>query len=98
MCAIQRKATPMSPDIKTTHGHATHEVFNQVLPLVNYNVFEQDATLVESVQREGAGWVAEQAAALGAVAGSEEAIQWSFDANTVTPVLHTFDRTGQRID
>ncbi len=88
----------MSLDMKTTHGHATHEVFNQVPPLVNYNIFEQDATLVESVQREGAAWAMEQAAGLGQVAGSEEAIQWSFDANTVTPVLHTFDRTGKRID
>ncbi|HEY6540486.1 MAG TPA: DNA alkylation response protein, partial [Ktedonobacteraceae bacterium] len=88
----------MSLDMKTTHGHATHDVFNQVPPLVNYNVFEQDPTLVESVQREGAGWVMEQAAALGAVAGSEEAIQWSFEANAVTPVLHTFDKIGQRID
>jgi len=88
----------MLQEMETAHGHTTHEVFNQVPPLVNYNIFEQDPTLVESVQREGAAWVTDHAAALGRVAGSEEAISWSFDANTVTPVLHTFDRTGQRID
>ena len=88
----------MSLDLKTTLGHATHEVFNQVPPLVNYNLFEQDATLVESVRREGAAWITDHVTALGKVAGSEEAIQWSFDANTVTPVLHTHDRSGQRID
>lgn len=88
----------MSLDIKPTLGHKTHEVFNQVPPLANYNVFEQDATLVESVQREGAGWATEQLTELGRIAGSEEAIQWGFDANTITPVLHTHDRTGQRID
>ena len=88
----------MLQEMKTAPGHATHEVFNQVLPLANYNIFEQDATLVESVRREDAAWVVDHASALGGVAGSEEAIQWSFDANTVTPVLHTFDKTGQRID
>ncbi|HEU0002227.1 MAG TPA: acyl-CoA dehydrogenase family protein [Ktedonobacteraceae bacterium] len=88
----------MLQEMKTVPGHATHEVFNQVPPLVNYNIFEQDAMLVESVRREDAAWVVDHASALGSIAGSEEAIQWSFDANTVTPVLHTFDRTGQRID
>ncbi|MGH2493713.1 MAG: isovaleryl-CoA dehydrogenase [Ktedonobacteraceae bacterium] len=88
----------MLQEMKTAPGHATHEVSNQVPPLVNYNIFEQDATLVESVRREDAAWIMDQASALGSIAGSEEAIQWSFDANTVTPVLHTFDRTGQRID
>jgi putative acyl-CoA dehydrogenase len=88
----------MSLDMKTALGHATHDVFNQVPPLVNYNIYDQDATLVECVQREGAAWVTDHATALGGVAGGEEAIQWSFDANTVTPVLHTHDRSGQRID
>ncbi len=78
--------------------HATHDVFNQVPPLVNYNLFTQDATLVESVRREGAAWASDQLTTLGGVAGSEEAIQWSFDANTQTPVLHTHDRSGQRLD
>src|SRR5260370_7984654 len=88
----------MSLDMKTTLGHVTHEVFNQVPPLVNYNLFEQDMTLDESVRREGAAWITDHVPALGKVAGSEEAIQWSFDANTVTHVLHTHDRSGQRID
>ncbi|NHW17469.1 DNA alkylation response protein, partial [Escherichia coli] len=35
---------------------------------------------------------------IGAFAGSEEVIQWGFDANTYEPVLHTHDRYGQRID
>jgi len=88
----------MSLELKITLGHATHEVFNQVPPLINYNVFEQDATLVESVQREGAAWATDQLTRFGNVAGGEEAIQWGFEANTVTPVLHTHDRTGQRVD
>lgn len=79
-------------------GHATHEVFNQVPPLLDYNLFTQDATLVEGVQREGILWAIDHLTTFGRVAGSAEAIQWGFDANTVTPVLHTHDRTGQRID
>lgn len=88
----------MSLELNIAPAHATHEVFNQVPPLVNYNVFEQDATLVESVQREGAAWAGDQLTSFGNVASSEEAIEWGFEANTVTPVLHTHDRTGQRID
>jgi putative acyl-CoA dehydrogenase len=79
-------------------GHATHEVFNQVPSLVDVNLFEQDATLKEGVQREGAGWACDRLRSFGRVVGSAEAVQWGFDANTQTPVLHTHSRTGQRID
>ena len=88
----------MSLDIIPMSGHATHDVLNQVPPLVNYNVFEDDATLVESVQREGAAWAVDHLSNFGSVVGSEEAIQWGFDANENTPVLHTHNRTGQRVD
>lgn len=79
-------------------GHVTHEVLNQPPPLVDYNVFSQDAALVESVQREGAAWAEAHLQAIGAFVGSAEAIQWGFEANTITPVLHTHDRYGHRID
>jgi putative acyl-CoA dehydrogenase len=79
-------------------GHATHEVLNQPPPLVDYNVFSQDAALVESVRREGAAWAEAHLQAIGAFVGSAQAMQWGFEANTITPVLHTHDRYGQRID
>ncbi|HET8842281.1 MAG TPA: acyl-CoA dehydrogenase family protein, partial [Ktedonobacteraceae bacterium] len=88
----------VSQDILLQSGHSTHEVTNQVPPLVNRNIFTQDATLVESVQREGAGWYEEQLSTFGKLAGSEETIEWGFAANTNEPVLHTHSRTGQRID
>ena len=88
----------VSQDIPARTGHATHDVFNQVPPLVDINLFEQDATLREGVQREGAGWSLSQLSDFGKVTGSAESIQWGFDANTQTPVLHTHSRTGQRID
>jgi putative acyl-CoA dehydrogenase len=78
--------------------HATHTVWNQPPPLVNYNVFTQDTALVESVMREGAGWAQERLSEIGAFAGSEEAIAWGCDANAYEPVLHTHDRYGQRLD
>ena len=76
----------------------THEVFNQPPPLAGYNVYEQDTALAEGVRREGAGWAERQLREIGALAGTEEAIAWGFDANTNPPVLHTHDRYGHRVD
>src|SRR5437870_4033438 len=39
----------------------THEVQNQVPPLVGYNLFSSDRVLVEASQREGAAWIVDQA-------------------------------------
>jgi putative acyl-CoA dehydrogenase len=88
----------VSQDIPARAGHATHEVFNQVPPLGALNLFEQDATLKEGVQREGAAWATARLVAFGAVAGSTQASAWGVAANSETPVLHTHSRTGQRID
>ncbi|HKH23819.1 MAG TPA: isovaleryl-CoA dehydrogenase [Acidimicrobiales bacterium] len=76
----------------------THEVTNQPPPLDGYDVFGADAALVEAVEREGAGWAADDLHALGRLAGSPEAIGWGFDANRNPPELHTHDRYGHRID
>jgi putative acyl-CoA dehydrogenase len=73
-------------------------VFNQPPPLANYNVYAADAALVENVRRWGADWAEPLLAEIGAVAGSEEAIQWGVDANRYTPELHTYDRYGHRVD
>jgi putative acyl-CoA dehydrogenase len=77
---------------------ATHDVTNQPPPLEGYDVFGADAALVEAVDREGAGWAAEDLHALGRLAGSAEAIGWGFDANRFPPELHTHDRYGHRVD
>lgn len=88
----------VSQEILPKRGHTTHEVTNQVPPLVSRNLFTRDATLIESVQRGGADWAREQLTLFGELAGSEEAIEWGFEANSNEPVLHTHSRTGQRID
>jgi putative acyl-CoA dehydrogenase len=78
----------------------THEVFNQVPPLQDVDVFSSNLPLVEAVRREGAGWVAERAAELGrfvgAAGGPEQ--EWGRLANENKPILRTFDRYGHRID
>ncbi len=77
---------------------STHEVKNQVPPLVDYNLFACDSVLDEAIEREQAGWARDQAHQLGAILGSEAAIEWGFAANNYPPVLHTHDTRGQRID
>lgn len=76
----------------------THEVTNQPPPLIGYDVYGADAALVEAVHREGGGWGDGELRALGAIAGSAEAIEWGFAANAHPPVLHTHDRYGNRRD
>ena len=75
----------------------THEVLNQVPPLVGHDV-AQDTTLLEGLRREGAGWAEEELHELGRLAGTEQAIDWGRQANANPPVLRTHDRYGHRID
>jgi putative acyl-CoA dehydrogenase len=75
----------------------TREVTNQPPPLAGYDVFEQDRPLAEALEREGGGWAAERAHAVGELAGGE-AIEWGFQANENPPRLRSHDRYGNRID
>jgi putative acyl-CoA dehydrogenase len=76
---------------------STHEVTNQPPPLQGHDA-AQDAALLEGLEREGAGWYADDLHRLGVRAGSVEAIQWGVEANENEPVLKTHDRYGHRID
>ena len=71
---------------------------NQPPPLVDYNLFEADLPLSESLEREGASWAHDWVHELGQIAGTQQAIDWGFQANQYPPVLHTHDRFGNRID
>ncbi len=82
----------------TTAGRATHEVLNQPPPLSDRNLFEDNAPLVEALDREGAGWAAARASEVGAFWGGEPYAVWGERANTNEPVLRTHDRYGNRID
>jgi len=76
----------------------THEVLNQPPPLAGYDLYDADPVLAEALGREGAGWAAERVRALGALAGSPEAIAWGEAADRHPPVLRTHDRYGRRVD
>ncbi len=80
-----------------SHPFSTHEVTNQVPPLVDHDVADTPA-LVEGLLREGAQWHLEELHELGRRAGTEEAQRWGDEANANPPVLHTHDRFGNRID
>ena len=71
---------------------------NQPPPLVDYNLFEADAPLREAFEREGASWAQDMVHELGRLAGTQEAIDWGFQANAHPPELRTHDRFGNRID
>jgi putative acyl-CoA dehydrogenase len=79
----------------------THEVTNQVPPLVGYDVFAADAALAEAVTRYAGGAAPSLTAGLsrlGQQAGDEEAQRWGTEANAHPPVLRTHDRYGHRVD
>jgi putative acyl-CoA dehydrogenase len=76
---------------------ATHEVTNQVPPLVGHDVAD-DAALLDGLRREGAGWAEDELHAVGKLAGGHEAQEWGRLANENEPVLRTHDRYGNRID
>ncbi|ANN17765.1 DNA alkylation response protein [Amycolatopsis orientalis] len=75
----------------------THEVTNQVPPLVEYDV-AADPALLEGLERAGAGWAVAEVHALGRLAGSEQVQEWGRLVNENEPVLRTHDRVGNRID
>jgi len=77
---------------------ATHEVLNQSTPFVDRNLFAIDPALQDAVARNGAEWARAELSALGARLGSAEVAEWARAANTFTPQLRTFDRSGRRID
>jgi putative acyl-CoA dehydrogenase len=76
----------------------TDPVFNQPPPLVDYNLLEADAPLSEALEREGAAWAHDLVFDLGRLAGTQEVIDWGFEANSNPPQLKTHDRFGNRID
>ncbi len=82
----------------TVRGHRTHEVFNQAPPRVDVDEYTANTALVEGVTHYDAGWAEPELAEVGALVGTESFIRDAELANTVTPVLHSHDRWGHRID
>ena len=76
---------------------ATHEVTNQVPPLVGHDT-SRDPALRAALEREGAGWALPDVEALGTLAGTAEAQEWGRRAEANPPVLVSHDRWGHRVD
>ena len=100
MTASSRQISPQpaAPSSEPADAIGDQPAQNQVPPLTGYNLFLSDRTLVQAVEREGAGWAREQITELGRLLGTEEAQRWGFEANENKPVLHTHDRFGNRRD
>src|SRR3954470_830964 len=78
--------------------NATHEVTNQVPPLVGHDPIAGDAVLAEACRRHADDAALASLAELGRVAGSERAQEWGRLANENPPRLRTHDRYGHRVD
>ncbi len=76
----------------------THDVTNQVPPLVDYNAFTGDAALVDALGREGAAWHQAALAADGAALTKPEILALADLANRHPPELSTYSPRGERID
>jgi putative acyl-CoA dehydrogenase len=73
-------------------------VFNQPLPLENYNLFDSNCALKEAVRQYGGDWIEPDARKLGELLGKPETINLGVLANRFPPELRTHDRFGHRID
>src|SRR3954469_4501710 len=76
----------------------THQVTNQVPPLVGHDPIGGDAALAEACLRHAGPAELESLAGLGGLAGSEQAQEWGRLANENPPRLRTHDRYGHRVD
>ncbi len=82
---------------KAPQSRATHEVFNQPRPYSGVNAYQADPMLCEfasGMPKE----LREEFTAIGRFVTTVEAQDLARIANESTPVLRTFDATGQRLD
>jgi putative acyl-CoA dehydrogenase len=76
----------------------THETFNQVDELRDYNLYTTHRALQEAVHAAGAQWADARLAAYGQEVGSAESFEQAALANTHPPELRAFDARGRRAD
>ena len=77
---------------------ATHEVFNQVEPLVDYNLFDGNQALGAALKFNAPALNTAHLHALGDTLGSAEMQTHARLANVFTPQLKSHSRFGHRID
>ncbi|WP_375499138.1 acyl-CoA dehydrogenase family protein [uncultured Jatrophihabitans sp.] len=76
---------------------ATHDVTNQVPPIVGRDISTSPA-LLEGLRREGAGWAETEVRELALLGNSAAWQEAGRLANDHPPVLRTHDRYGNRVD
>ena len=76
----------------------THEVFNQVPPFEDVDLFDCDLALREGLVREGGAWAVDALSTLGRRCGAGTAQELARLANLHSPRLRAFDRQGNRVD
>jgi putative acyl-CoA dehydrogenase len=86
------------PTLQPERLAETHDVTNVGRELVDYDMYRQDAALVEAVQREGAASADAALGEFGRLAGSADYLELGVLANQNPPVLDTHDRFGRRVD
>ena len=77
---------------------STHTVFNQAEPLVGTNLFARNQALQSALKFNAPALDTASLHALGAQMGSAEMQNHARLANVHTPVLHSHDRLGHRVD
>lgn len=77
---------------------ATHEVFNQPVPLVDVNLFATHRAMQAALKFNAPALDTEPLHALGKLVGSGDMQTHARLANVHTPQLKTHDRFGQRVD
>jgi putative acyl-CoA dehydrogenase len=77
---------------------STHEVFNQPQPLVDYNLFASNRPLRDALKFNAPKLDTAALGTLGATLGSAHMQAHARLANVNSPVLHSHDRFGRRVD
>ena len=77
---------------------ATHEVFNQPAPLVNYNLFTGNRALQDAIKFNAPALHTGSLSELGKTLGSDAMQTHARLANVHGPRLHSHDRFGNRVD
>src|ERR1039457_3179408 len=81
-----------------THPATAASAFNQTPTLAEYNLFTSDPGLQEAVQREGAATACPDLVSAGSALGTAAMLEHARLANRNTPILHSFNAQGERID
>jgi putative acyl-CoA dehydrogenase len=78
--------------------HRSRAAANQAPPLIDYDVMADDRPLTDAVQRYGGQGTLDSLRGLARLAGSAEAREHGRLANANPPILHSYDRFGNRLD